>query len=99
MSDRRIDRQTDVPHPNRHRYRAALLALGKSPAGIAAAAGCSVRHLEFWLAGSRPLSARLAAGVEHELGRGAWDFVIGRSDTLTAPPVLEDAANMAGGGS
>ena len=62
---------------------------------VASAAGITIRHLHYVLAGKRPLSRRVAAALRHALGSNGWDFVTHQTDTLCDERFAGDEATDA----
>lgn len=62
---------------------AALLKLrGPTCRDVASAAGVTLRHLHFVLAGQRPLSRKVATALRDAIGEAGFAFVTRQTDTL-----------------
>ena len=54
---------------------------------VAARVGCSSGYLQLQIRGYRRLTQAVRDAVRELCGAGAWPFILGESDTLTAPTV------------
>lgn len=80
------------PRIEPHRCKTALYLRRKPLPVVAAAAGVSLRHLEYVIQGQRPGSRRVYEAIREAVGPAGWQFVICEADSL-ADGGSEHAAN------
>jgi transcriptional regulator with XRE-family HTH domain len=79
-----MSKHRDVPTIDRARLRAVLALRGLSITSLAASVGISARHLELVTSGRRPLTQKVAEGIQRAIGADAWDFITGKAGALDA---------------
>jgi len=67
---------------DRSRCAAVLRLRGKTLRDVASAAGVTIRHLHFVLAGQRPLSRRVASVLHDAMGQDGWLFATSQVHSL-----------------
>lgn len=65
-----------------HRCKTALYLRRKPLPVVAAAAGVSLRHLEYVIQGQRPGSRRVYDAIRHAVGADGWRFAVCETDSL-----------------
>jgi plasmid maintenance system antidote protein VapI len=77
-----MSEREDMPTIDRARLKGLLALRGLSPTTLAVSVGISARHMELVVSGRRPLTRKVAEGIQRALGADGWAFVSGQAHEL-----------------